>query len=587
MWSASPVGAALVRACVFVAPLVVSVAVTRIASPGFWHPAGWTGLAAYVAQGAVVGGAAALLAGRAARTFLPLASLLNLTLVFPDQAPSRFGTALRSGTINQLKRSLAKGELDWPASEQEAAELLVALVTELGRHERLTRGHTERVRAITNLIGEELGLSEHDRELLHWGAMAHDLGKLTVPAEILNKNGKPSDEEWATLKGHPEAGGRMLEPLAGWLGDWRLAASQHHERWDGTGYPAGLAGTEISLAGRIVAVADAYDVITSSRSYKKAMSPEVARQEMVRCAGTQFDPTVVRALLNASLTKDRATLGLLGSLAELRGLAAVPRAISEAGGAVATAVAVTAGAVGVAPQVVQRQPEVVEAIGMVPPVPALLAYRDAEPPATSTSLPDQTSSTSSTESGSVALAETELPSTTDSSLATTSTTSTSTSTTASVESSTTATVSSTSTTTVPVPLPSTQPTSTSEPATTTSTTATTTTTTTTTAPTVTITAPLVGPSAVADSASVGNWGWVVIDVLANDTPGDAAFDRSTLRIVSGPSHAKSAWVNAFRRITYTKDDWVGTDELTYEICDDNGLCDTATVTVTVEANNND
>ncbi len=116
--------------------------------------------------------------------------------------------------------------------------------------------------------------------------MLHDLGKLNVPSEILNKPGSPDETEWAILQTHPTAAAELLEPLRPWLGDWINAAAEHHERWDGAGYPLGLAGTEISLAGRITAVADAFDVITSRRSYKESMSAETARQELIRCAGS-------------------------------------------------------------------------------------------------------------------------------------------------------------------------------------------------------------------------------------------------------------------------------------------------------------
>ena len=252
------------RSLVFLAPVGASYAAARMAAPGLWQSAGWQGVAAHVAQVAVVGIVAAVLCERALRRVVPLASLLNLTLVFPDRAPSRFGLALRSGTIRQLKQ----GTVRLPSDHQHAAEDLVAMVTALGRHERLTRGHTERVRAYADLIAEQLGLSTSDRELLNWGSLVHDVGKLTVPADILAFDGRPSAEEWEIICRHPVAGAEMVEPLAGWLGDWRLAAGQHHERWDGQGYPSGLAGTEISLAGRIVAVADAFDVITSNRSYK-------------------------------------------------------------------------------------------------------------------------------------------------------------------------------------------------------------------------------------------------------------------------------------------------------------------------------
>lgn len=561
-WSARPVSAWLVRACIRVAPLALSFAVTRVVSPVLLHPTGWSGLAVFALQVAAIGTSTALLTSRACRSFLPLVSLLNLTLVFPDRAPSRLSLALRSGTLKQLQRRLVSDEMNSTATDQEAAEVLVELVTRLGRHERLTRGHTERVRAVTALIGEELGLSDHDRELLQWGAMAHDIGKLMVPADILNNNGRPTEEEWETLRRHPEEGARLLEPLAGWLGEWSLAASQHHERWDGTGYPAGIGGDDISLGGRIVAVADAYDVITSKRAYKKAMPPESARQEMVRCSGTQFDPTVVRALLSASVAKDRAGIGWFGWVAEVRGLAHLPAAVAQTTGVVATAAAVSVGAVGVSPklEVAEAQYDTEDAApaelpfvvsqDIAPTNGASETATRVEMPTTDSPLPLVDPSTTELDSEPTT-STTELA--TAGSLVTTTTAPTTTSATAT----TVLTTAATSTTAAP---------------TTTSTTA---------APTTT-TAAATGPTATSDSASVEEEESVTINVLANDLPGDAPLDPASLRIVSGPSHAQSVSITGTYRIRYRAREWEGTDSLSYEICDTNGLCDTASVSIQVD-----
>ncbi len=191
----------------------------------------------------------------------------------------------------------------------------------------MTRGHSERVRAYTDLIAEELGLDAEDAAKLRWAALLHDIGKLEVPEAILNKDGRPTADEWEIIRGHPGAGGPRLEALAPWLGEWALAATEHHERYDGKGYPRGLAGEEISRAGRIVAVADAYDVMTAPRSYKPSLPAEQARVELTTNAGTQFDPDVVRAFLAVSLGRRLALAGPLGWLAQL------PSAV---GGSVAT-----------------------------------------------------------------------------------------------------------------------------------------------------------------------------------------------------------------------------------------------------------
>ena len=162
-------------------------------------------------------------------------------------------------------------------------------------HDRLTRGHSERVRAYSELIGHELKLPTADMEKLRWASLLHDVGKLTVPEEILNKDGRPTEEEWQVLQGHPAAGGAIPEPLRPWLGDWIHAADQHHCRWDGTGYPDGLSGEEIPLMARILAVADAYDAMTSDRPYRAGMPSEQAESIIEDGAGRQWDADCVEA----------------------------------------------------------------------------------------------------------------------------------------------------------------------------------------------------------------------------------------------------------------------------------------------------
>ncbi len=159
-----------------------------------------------------------------------------------------------------------------------------------------------------------MGLDAEFRAKLRWGALLHDMGKLSVPPEILNKVGRPSDEEWALLQKHPAEGARMLAPLAEWLGDAVHAAGQHHERWDGQGYPVGLRGEEISLSARIVAVADAFAVMSAARSYKRPLPMSAARAELTKNSGTQYDPAVVRAMLSASVGRVSKAAGPFASL---------------------------------------------------------------------------------------------------------------------------------------------------------------------------------------------------------------------------------------------------------------------------------
>ncbi len=346
-WEARPVSAAALRTAVFVAPIVASMAYVYVASHVVPKPAErpffiawWLGLSA-TATLVVIG------IDKVTRRLLPLAALFKLSLVFPDRAPSRFGTAMRTGTVETLEERLT-GAHEEHAIETptEAAERLLRLVAALDRHDRITRGHSERVRAYTRMIGEELHLSDHDLDLLNWAALLHDVGKLSIPYEILNKPGKPTPEEWEVLRRHPVYGAEYVAPLREWLGEWAAAVTQHHERWDGKGYPAGLAGEEISFAGRIVAVADVFDVITSARSYKEAFGPASGRAEIADCAGTQFDPRIVRALLNVSLGRLRFAMGPLSWLANapiLGRLPLTPAVSTIASSAAAVAAVATAG----------------------------------------------------------------------------------------------------------------------------------------------------------------------------------------------------------------------------------------------------
>ena len=201
------------------------------------------------------------------------------------------------------------------------------------------------MRALADLLADELDLGTLDRERLRWAALLHDVGKLAVPHAILSKPGRPTEEEWEALRSHPLEGEKLAAPLSAWLGEWAMAIGQHHEQWDGTGYPRGLRGEEIARAARIVGVADSFEVMTAARSYKRSMPAEAAREELARCAGTQFDPAVVRAFLNIGLGKLRFAIGPLSWLAEQPFLGRVPLAPVASGivGAVAAIGAVAHG----------------------------------------------------------------------------------------------------------------------------------------------------------------------------------------------------------------------------------------------------
>jgi HD-GYP domain-containing protein (c-di-GMP phosphodiesterase class II) len=159
-----------------------------------------------------------------------------------------------------------------------------------------TGSHSRDVVSLVLAVCDELALSARDRRDAEFAALLHDVGKIKIPSEIINKPGPLDDDEWILMKQHTIEGERMLTRVGGILGNVGRVVRSCHEDWDGTGYPDGLAGMEIPLAARIVRCADAYSAITTDRSYRRGRSPEEALAELRRCAGTDFDPEVVEAL---------------------------------------------------------------------------------------------------------------------------------------------------------------------------------------------------------------------------------------------------------------------------------------------------
>jgi response regulator RpfG family c-di-GMP phosphodiesterase len=173
---------------------------------------------------------------------------------------------------------------------------LKALTAALDKRDSETHGHSERVVSFSLRLGRELGLDETQLRSLEFGSLLHDIGKIGVPDAILRKPAALTEEEWREMRKHPLHGQQILRGIEFLEGAARVVG-QHHERWDGSGYPVGLKGEEIDLNARIFAVADAFDAITSDRVYRAGRPYEVAAAELGEWAGRQFDPRVVEAFL--------------------------------------------------------------------------------------------------------------------------------------------------------------------------------------------------------------------------------------------------------------------------------------------------
>jgi len=184
------------------------------------------------------------------------------------------------------------------SSAYQGVALLLGEVIEDDDH--YTGEHSRGVVALSVETARELGLGERDQRLVEFGALLHDVGKLRVPNEIINKPGPLDDDEWAIMRRHTIDGEAMLAPVGGMMHEVGRIVRGSHEDWDGTGYPDGIAGEEIPLASRIVSAADAYSAMTTDRSYRRSLGHEKAIAELRRCAGTQFDPAVVAALVRVA-----------------------------------------------------------------------------------------------------------------------------------------------------------------------------------------------------------------------------------------------------------------------------------------------
>ncbi|HEV2815035.1 MAG TPA: HD-GYP domain-containing protein, partial [Solirubrobacteraceae bacterium] len=225
----------------------------------------------------------------------------------PDRENPRRLEDLRQEALDAA-RGLERGESalvgvlrDLEQERSRAAQAYRAVVRSLAAaleaRDGYTGEHSDAVHSLSVAVAKRLGLYPREVAEVEAVALLHDVGKIGIPDQILHKPGPLTAEEWVLMREHPVIGERILRPLPG-LSDVATAVRHEHERWDGRGYPDGISGEDIPLASRIVLTCDAYNALVSDRPYRKRLSDATAEAELRRCAGTQFDPRVVQALLD-------------------------------------------------------------------------------------------------------------------------------------------------------------------------------------------------------------------------------------------------------------------------------------------------
>jgi putative nucleotidyltransferase with HDIG domain len=205
-----------------------------------------------------------------------------------------FPLALLMFVFAQERRARLDQQIEMSRTYRRTALLLGELI---GEDDEYTGAHSQGVVSLSVAIADELGLGEEQRRLVEFGALLHDVGKIGVPKEIVNKSGVLSDDEWDVMRRHTIVGQRMLDRVGGALKDVGEVVRASHERWDGSGYPDGLEGEQIPIAARVVCAADAFSAMTTDRPYRAARDREYAIGELRAQAGQQFDPAVAEATI--------------------------------------------------------------------------------------------------------------------------------------------------------------------------------------------------------------------------------------------------------------------------------------------------
>ncbi len=217
-----------------------------------------------------------------------------------DQVSSKNEIGVLSDDIGEMTQSLDKYIKDLKDAKDDiqalSVEVMQALAQTIDAKDKYTNGHSTRVAEYSRLIAMKLGLSEQEQDEVYYIGLLHDIGKIGIPSSIINKPTRLTDEEYAMIKTHPKQGFDILSQIKS-MPALSTGARWHHERFDGKGYPDGIAGEDIPLLARIIAVADSYDTMTSNRSYRKYLPQAVAREEIEKNIGSQFDPDCARAML--------------------------------------------------------------------------------------------------------------------------------------------------------------------------------------------------------------------------------------------------------------------------------------------------
>jgi len=232
-------------------------------------------------------------------------SLIGVLLVYDKANHDKFSgedVHLVTTIASQMAVAIENARL-YNVLQDSTLRTVQALASSLEAKDNYTSGHSARVTHYSILLAQRIGLDEKLLQNLRYAAQLHDIGKIGITERILNKPDKLSDWEMAAIRDHPVIGERIIQSLD-FLCDVRAIIRHHHERWDGAGYPDCLAAEDIPLLSRIMAVADAYDAMTTARPYRGALSRDAAIAELVRCAGSQFDPRLVAEFLEVLKAED-------------------------------------------------------------------------------------------------------------------------------------------------------------------------------------------------------------------------------------------------------------------------------------------